>query len=300
MAHTNLHAAEHLPSGGDAISTPVTNLLWVDNKRGDTYTPDGTILKPFLTIQAAMDAISGATSTNRFQINVAPGANYSDAFTIDQSHVAICGSGIEGARISGAITISQTTNLGSGIILKDLKISGGLTCTRNHYILTVIDCEVQTTAWTLSPDTPADDEWLQIYGGLWYCDCNCTNVYVYHHHGQTFSSWSVTNKEANFNSCDLNDPFQLTLVGTCMGVAYGNRTGNSDFIVGAGCTLYIDSGTEGGSNISGAGTIYRTARTYLNAAAPATPVVGQLWADSSGGAGAYALKIWTGALWETL
>jgi hypothetical protein len=283
-----------------AQQAQVTNLLWVDNKRIDSYTPDGTISRPFLKIQDAVDAIISSGAHNRYQINIAPGEYYSDPITVDESHVSFVGGGMESTRISGAITIAQTVNNGD-IMFNNLKISGGLTCTRNHYILSIINCVTQGTAWSLITAASADDEWLQIYGGVWYADVTTSDVYVYHHHGQVFTTWSVTNKEANFNSCDLNNPFSLTLVGTCTASAYGNRTGGTSFTVGAGCSLYIDAGTEGGSTISGAGDIYRTTKTaYVASSAPANPAVGQLWADSTGGPGSFVLKVWSGTAWETV
>ena len=65
--------------------------------------------------------------------------------------------------------------------------------------------------------------------------------------GGYYSIFTATNCEFNINNADINDPFQVTLNGTVIASAYGDRTGNSKFIVNAGATLNIDADTEGGS-----------------------------------------------------
>ena len=55
------------------LATFPTNELWVDKNRTDTYTPDGTILKPFLAIQDAIDSISSTSDSNRYAIHISSG-----------------------------------------------------------------------------------------------------------------------------------------------------------------------------------------------------------------------------------
>ena len=54
-------------------SLPITHNLYVDKNRVDSYTEDGSMFKPFKTIQAAIDAATGATVYNRINVNIAPG-----------------------------------------------------------------------------------------------------------------------------------------------------------------------------------------------------------------------------------
>jgi len=87
------------------LTTMVTNVLYVDNKRTDVYTPTGSITKPFLTIQAANDAISGNSVTNRFVIKIATGSYYSDVLTLNKDFTTLEGYGE--TVLSGAITITS-------------------------------------------------------------------------------------------------------------------------------------------------------------------------------------------------
>ena len=59
--------------------------------------------------------------------------------------------------------------------------------------------------------------------------------------GGYYSTFTATNCEFNINNADINDPFQVTLAGTVVASAYGNRAGNSKFILNAGSTLNIDA-----------------------------------------------------------
>jgi len=54
----------------------VKNLRYVDGNRTDTYTPDGSILKPYLTVTLALAAITGATVSNPYTIIIFPKSPY--------------------------------------------------------------------------------------------------------------------------------------------------------------------------------------------------------------------------------
>ena len=230
------------------VPIPVTNTLYVDNKRVDIYTPDGSFAKPFLKIQDAIDAISAPSATNKFCIQISPGAYYSDPITIDKIYTTLQSCGLQGARISGLITVA-TPSL-SQITFVGLRISGGLSCLVSHIAINVINCNVTTTAWVINPTTPTDDEYLQVFGGLWYADVTLTNVYAYLMGGGYYSTFAATNKEFNINNADINTPFQVTLSGTCVGSAYGDRAGGSVFILNNGVIMYMDADTEGGSLVT--------------------------------------------------
>jgi len=233
-----------------------TNTLHVDNKRAADYTETGSVTFPFRTIQAALNAVVAPSITNRYLIEISPGAHYSDPITIDGGYVTLRGCGVAGTRISGKITIAnsasptpvQNTFVG-------LRLSGGLDCFASHIAINVVDCNVTTTAWVLNPTVPTDDEWLQVWGGMWSANATITNAYVYLMGGGYYSTWTVTNKEFNVNNADINDPFTAILSGTLVGSAFGNRTGNSKFTLNAGVDLHMDADTEGGSVITLAGGV---------------------------------------------
>lgn len=150
----------HDPNTDKYLDTQVTNVLYVDNKRTDTYTPAGSLTKPFKTIQAALDAVSGNTDTNRFEIRILQGAYYSEAVNVNKSQVALVGDGF--ARITGAITISA-----ANVRFSRLFIRGTVTCSlANHFSIEVDHCNVAVGAWSITATDPQGDENFQIYGGV--------------------------------------------------------------------------------------------------------------------------------------
>lgn len=244
------------------LATAVTNTLYVDGNRGDTYTANGTITKPFKKIQDAIDAAVSPSATNKYLIDIVPGAYYSDAIIINKAYITFRSCGVQGARISGAITVTNPLDpTPEQITFVGLRISGGLTCLASHIAINCIDCNVTGSAWVMNPNTPTDDEYLQVWGGIWYADVTLTNVYTYLMGGGYYSTWTSTNKEFNINNADINTPFQVTLSGTVIGSAYGNRAGSSAFILNTGSTLYMDADTEGGSVLTmSGGTLVRTTK----------------------------------------
>lgn len=95
--------AEALDDGAGNIITPeqltkVTKVLYVDGNRTDSYTENGSITKPFKTIQSAITASSG-----NVLINVAPG-EYSGDFSLGTEVVSIRGSGINATFFTGNVT----------------------------------------------------------------------------------------------------------------------------------------------------------------------------------------------------
>ncbi len=107
-----------LAEGGTGITTSgVTKVIYVDGGRSDSYTADGSILRPYKTILAAQTAINAATAlllgseanydTARYFVNIAPGI-YSDNITINGSgQCKYLRYNMEGVTISGTVTIYQ-------------------------------------------------------------------------------------------------------------------------------------------------------------------------------------------------
>jgi hypothetical protein len=236
------------------LAVPVTNTLYVDNKRVDTYTENGSITKPFKTIQAAIDAVTSPSATNKYLIEISPGAYYSAALTVNKIYVTFRSCGVNGARISGKITVTNPSSpTPEQITFVGMRISGGLECLASHICINVVDCSVSGSDWVMNPSTPTDDEYLQVWGGIWYANATLTNVYTYLMGGGLYSTFTVSGCEFNINNADINEPFEALLSGTVIGSAFGNRAGNSKFTLNTGANLHIDADTEGGSIITMAG-----------------------------------------------
>lgn len=85
---------------------------YVDASRSDTYTPDGTSFRPYLTVKAALDAINvkvAASPRTSFVVHVSPGT-YSDALAITggPQYLRIEGYGVI---LSGAITYTPANDV---------------------------------------------------------------------------------------------------------------------------------------------------------------------------------------------
>jgi hypothetical protein len=89
--------------GGSGPGPTSTQIVYV-NKGGNDGTGDGSFSQPFLTIQAAMTAITDATLTKRYVLDLGPGT-YSDPFAL-KPWFAIVGHSNLPTRISGVITFS--------------------------------------------------------------------------------------------------------------------------------------------------------------------------------------------------
>ena len=239
---------------GEGVDLQVTNTLYVDNKRTDVYVENGTILKPFKTIQAAIDAVISPGAHNKYLIEISPGEYYSDPIAINKIYVTFRSCGVNGARISGKITITNPSDpTPEQITFVGMRISGGLDCFASHICINVVDSSVTGGDWTFNPTVPTDDEYLQVWGGIWYANAILTNVYTYLMGGGLYSIFTVSGCEFNINNADINDPFEAILSGTVIGSAFGNRAGGSKFTLNTGSNLHIDADTEGGSIITIAG-----------------------------------------------
>lgn len=148
-----------------------TNVLYVDNKRTDTYTEIGTYNLPYKTIMAAMDSITDNSSTNRFCIKIATGAAYTEALAINKDFVTLEGYGE--TILSGEITLTSPH-----FRLEHLKINSVVNGTyTSGFLAEISDCSVNIGKWTVT-GAGTGDEWIQITGGatLWTSDIELTGI----------------------------------------------------------------------------------------------------------------------------
>jgi hypothetical protein len=66
-------AHKFLNRSAGSVSIPVTNTLYVDGNRVDSYAADGSMLYPFKTVQTAVDKASSTIYTETVVIDIAPG-----------------------------------------------------------------------------------------------------------------------------------------------------------------------------------------------------------------------------------
>ena len=153
--------------------TSATNVIYVDNKRTDTYTAVGTYNLPFKTIQAAMDSITGNSSSNRFCIKIATGAVYTEALTINKDYLTLEGYG--DTILSGNLTF-ETTAL--HVKFRYLKLTGNASGTyTSAFVIDVCDCNTEKNKnWVFS--CSVSGAFIQVSGQstLWYANFVLTNI----------------------------------------------------------------------------------------------------------------------------
>lgn len=93
------------------LSYPVAQVKHV-SKNGVDATADGSEEKPYLTISAAMAAITDASPTKRYVIRVAAGS-YTEASVSLKANVFVIGESKESVRITGAVSLDASFS-GSG------------------------------------------------------------------------------------------------------------------------------------------------------------------------------------------
>lgn len=168
----SLDGLSHTQNTDTFLSTMTTNVLHVDNKRTDSYLENGSITKPFKTIQAAHDSIVGNTSTNKFEIKVARGAAYSEPFAYSKDYVMLSSVGL-GASLTGAITITSPHPTFVGFEIK----SAVTLSLASHFCINVINCRVTTGIWNITATAPTGDEYLQVLGNdMWTSQLNATGI----------------------------------------------------------------------------------------------------------------------------
>ena len=235
------------------LDTPITNVLYVDNKRGDTYTASGNITKPFKTLQTALNAVAASSETNRYEIRVAAGADYAGAVDFNKDRVVLTGEGEP--RITGAITINSAAAKFSG-----LEITGGVTCGLDDTFRIEVDhCKVSGAAWDIEAANGVGAEFLYFNGGTFGSDLTATAVKV---------AWvepgTIQNSTLVFDNCDSLKIVGSTLLtsdlyltnGTQGTIASCASDGAVTCTLNSGSVLLGDASTAGFMSIVEGGGLY--------------------------------------------
>lgn len=105
-----------------------TQVVYVDKNKAGTYTPDGSINKPYKSIEAMYTAITDASASKRYACLIAPGT-YTEASTIrikgwiDLSTFATDTVIIT---VSGGATLKWSNNNPGRVFIKDIGFTSGL------------------------------------------------------------------------------------------------------------------------------------------------------------------------------
>ncbi len=70
----------------DSLQTYASKIVYVDKNRTDNYTADGTILKPYKTIQEAINIIAALETVNYYVLEIATG-NYTENLIFEDSRL---------------------------------------------------------------------------------------------------------------------------------------------------------------------------------------------------------------------
>lgn len=174
------------PGGGGGMIPPATKQIYVDMNRGDTYTPDGSILKPYLTISAAIAAITDAAYGNEYTVHIATGRYGPETAgdLICKSFVNLVGANRYSTFIDATVLCSVTSGY---YVISDLTITGVGSAFDGPGIdflnggdLTINNCTVNTSS-------PAPS--LRVVGG----NIKLRNSHIYAYTGGGYDAALLTN-----------------------------------------------------------------------------------------------------------
>jgi hypothetical protein len=222
-----------------SLISQATNVLYVDNKRTDTYTEVGTYNLPFKTIQAALDSITGGTAASRFCIKIATGNPYTENLTISKNYITLEGYG--DTILTGNLTFETTAVY---VKFRYLKLNGNATgAYTNAFVLDVCDCNTdENKDWVFS--CTVGGAFIQIYGQstMWFADVDFTNItgVVANQGGYfegTYSFNACRGEFIGFENCDgivnINAGSEIYVgAAMCIGTTVN---------VAEGATLHIDA-----------------------------------------------------------
>lgn len=207
--------------GSVASSTPATSLVWVDGYRTDTYIEDGTISKPYKTINAALTSVTDNDYNNRYLINISPGI-YIEQIVL-KPYVDIKGS----SRLATVITSSSGNTITAGAAL-----SGG-------------NCRISSLSVTNSDVAAA----AAIYGSSG-ATFELVDLYVYSLYGDAVYTDAITSINISFSTIISASQNGLHLItsgtASCSNVYLEglNSPGIYDLFLEIGTTLNIDSSCQ--------------------------------------------------------
>jgi len=117
------HSHANISVLDDIISIPNTQIRYVDGARVDSYVEDGSDMKPFKTVQSAINSISDASNSKKYLVDIKTGVYLEDLAI--KAYVSLRGESKETTKISG--THLASFNTGGRIKIKDLTLGGTLT-----------------------------------------------------------------------------------------------------------------------------------------------------------------------------
>ena len=179
------------------LTIPATNTLYVDMNRVDAYTANGSISKPFKTIQAAVNTISGSSISNRYKVDIAPGV-YPENISVSSDYVLFAGTWY--SRLTGNITVNNPV---SRIRFSKLQLEGNFTAilSASSSAIDIDDCSVYNygALWTITSTSPLPDisaKQFQVYNGNWMAHLVTTNMTVgfYGSGARFWSTYDITGR----------------------------------------------------------------------------------------------------------
>lgn len=105
-----------------------TQVVYVDKNKAGTYTPDGSINKPYKSLEAMYTAITDASASKRYACLIAPGT-YTEASTIRMKgwiDLASFATDTVIIGVSGGATLKWSNNIPGRVFIKDIGFTSGL------------------------------------------------------------------------------------------------------------------------------------------------------------------------------
>jgi hypothetical protein len=247
---------------GDAASIPVTRTLYVDSSRVDTYVETGSVLTPFKTIQAAIDAATGTVDT---EIHLSPRL-YTENITINKNLLQFTGP--RAAKLTGTTTVTAAAFLSRFI---GISINGNFTATiSGNCKIDLNEVSVGFGTWSVTATEGVGAGYFQTWGGSFYPDSASITGFnngLIAINGTTVSSnGTITISDSYLQIAAASFwSANVSLVGC---TAFIGASGTDDYFtlsIDSGTTLTTDAGLIGATTITNSGgTIINTTAKVVN------------------------------------
>lgn len=224
--------------GGGAGSEQVTRTYYVDKNRTDTYTENGSVARPYKTIAGALSAISGASSSDRYQVYVFPG-EYSENLTL-KSYVDIIG--IENNTVKIIGDISGNFSSVTEIQIENITIDGDFTWVNTTVgcRLNFEQCKALSGDWSFTGVNTNDKVYIR-NSELIVNSFTINDITVYYQDTNQTGDLTVNGDSLvkyqlgdYIGDCNLNDNAIVTFIATRL-------TGSDVILNDSTTTLYIDN-----------------------------------------------------------